>query len=228
MLRITVHDSPRTLTFQLEGRLAGPWLRELEECWKNVLASQPQPILRVDLSGVTFINAAGQVCLAAMHFQGAEFVAPDCLTKAVVDEITQAPLADSRSPHDQDPSGPNSLTTEPPHMSDNLNVAWDQDTRLENFAAELTIAVYPLVLQRGPEASWLKVEMGLWRALGETVTRWARQRPAAALSDEFETWREGLRMALTDSALSVAVRHGIKGAVLEVALDLYQAFCAVI
>ena len=38
MLRITVHDSPRTLTFQLEGRLAGPWLRELEECWQNALA----------------------------------------------------------------------------------------------------------------------------------------------------------------------------------------------
>jgi hypothetical protein len=113
-------------------------------------------------------------------------------------------------------------------MSDNHSVAWDQDTRLENFAAELTIAVYPLMLQRRPEALWLKVEMDLWRALGETVTRWARQRPAAAPSDEFEAWREGLRMALTDSAFSVGVRHGIKGAFLEMTLDLYQAFCAVI
>ena len=38
MLRITVHDKPQALTFQLEGRLAGPWLRELEECWKSTLA----------------------------------------------------------------------------------------------------------------------------------------------------------------------------------------------
>jgi hypothetical protein len=104
MLRITVHDSPRTLTFQLEGRLAEPWLRELEECWKNVLASQPKPILRVNLSGVTVINAAGQVCLAAMHCQGAEFVATDCLMKAVVAEITQVPLADPGSPNGQGPS----------------------------------------------------------------------------------------------------------------------------
>ena len=98
MLRITVHDSPRALTFQVEGRLAGPWLREFEECWQSALASQPKPILRVDLSGVTFINAAGRACLAALHRQGAEFVAADCLTKAVVAEIAQAPLPDCGSP----------------------------------------------------------------------------------------------------------------------------------
>ena len=51
-----------------------------------------KPIVRVDLTGVTFIDAAGQACLAAMHRQGAEFIAPDCLTKAVVAEITQPPL----------------------------------------------------------------------------------------------------------------------------------------
>ena len=94
MLRITVHDKPRALTFRLEGRLAGPWLRELEECWQSTLASQRKPILRVDLTGVTFIDAAGQACLAALHRQGAEFVATDCLTKAIVAEITEAPLPD--------------------------------------------------------------------------------------------------------------------------------------
>jgi ABC-type transporter Mla MlaB component len=92
MLRITVHDNPQALTFQLEGRLAGPWLRELEECWRSTLARQRRPILRVDLTGVTFIDAAGKACLADLHRQGAEFVAADCLTKAIVAEITQAPL----------------------------------------------------------------------------------------------------------------------------------------
>ena len=67
MLRITVHDNPQALTFQLEGRLAGPWLRELEECWQSTLAHQRKPILRVDLTGVTFIDDAGKACLAAMH-----------------------------------------------------------------------------------------------------------------------------------------------------------------
>jgi hypothetical protein len=94
MLRITVHDAPRTLTFRLEGKLAGPWVRELEECWRGALANQGEPNLRVDLTDVTFIDAAGQACLAAMHRQGAEFVAADCLMKAVVAEITGAPLPD--------------------------------------------------------------------------------------------------------------------------------------
>jgi anti-anti-sigma regulatory factor len=98
MLRITVHDVPRTLTFQLEGRLAGAWVRELEECWQSALASPPKLILRVDLSGVTFINAAGKDCLAAMHRQAAEFVATDCFTKAVVAEIAQATLPDCGRP----------------------------------------------------------------------------------------------------------------------------------
>jgi hypothetical protein len=89
MLRITVHDNPQSLTFQLEGRLAGPWLRELEMCWQSTLARQRRPILRVDLTGVTYIDAAGKVCLAAMHGQGAEFIAADCLTKAIVAEITK-------------------------------------------------------------------------------------------------------------------------------------------
>jgi ABC-type transporter Mla MlaB component len=94
MLRITVHDTPPVLTFQLEGRLAGPWVRELEACWQDTLAHQRNPIRRVDLTGVTFIDAAGRACLAAMHRQGAEFIAPDCLTKAVVAEITQTPGPD--------------------------------------------------------------------------------------------------------------------------------------
>jgi anti-anti-sigma regulatory factor len=98
MLRITVHHHPRALTFQLEGSLAGPWLRVLEECWQDTLAHQSKPMLRVDLTGVTFIDAAGRACLAAMHRQGAEFIAPDCLTKAAVAEITQTTGPDCGRP----------------------------------------------------------------------------------------------------------------------------------
>jgi anti-anti-sigma regulatory factor len=94
MLRITVHDYPQALTFQLEGLLAGPWVPVLEECWQTTVTGRRVKSLRLDLTGVTFIDAAGQACLAAMHRQGAEFFAADCLTKAVVDEITQTPATD--------------------------------------------------------------------------------------------------------------------------------------
>jgi hypothetical protein len=53
----------------------------------------------VDLTGVTFIDAAGKACLAAMHREGAEFVTADCLTKGIVAEITQSPLPDCGRPN---------------------------------------------------------------------------------------------------------------------------------
>ena len=98
MLRITIHDTPPAVTFRLEGRLVGPWVRELEECWRGALASRREPILRVDLTEVTSIDAPGRACLEALHRQGAEFVAADCLMKAVVAEITQTPVPDPETP----------------------------------------------------------------------------------------------------------------------------------
>ncbi len=89
MLRITVHDNQESLCFQLEGRLTPPWVRELEACWQSTVARQRKPILRVDLTGVTFIDDAGKACLAAMYCQGAELIAADCLTKETVAEIRQ-------------------------------------------------------------------------------------------------------------------------------------------
>ncbi len=98
MLRITVHDNQESLCFRLEGKLAGVWVKEVEQCWQSTLAHQRKPIFRVDLTGVTFIDAAGKTCLAAMHRQGAELVAADCLTKEIVAEITQASFPEGSEP----------------------------------------------------------------------------------------------------------------------------------
>jgi anti-anti-sigma regulatory factor len=101
MLRITIHNKPQALTFQLEGSLTEPWLRELKKCWRRTLAGSSKPVVRVDLTGVTYIGAAGKACLAALHRQGAEFVAADCFTKAIVAEIAQGPLPDGAGPNDE-------------------------------------------------------------------------------------------------------------------------------
>jgi hypothetical protein len=90
MLRITVHNRPDALTFQLEGMLAGPWVPELDRCFRSALANRPVPIVRVDLTAVTFIDQAGKTCLAALHQLGTEFLAADCATKAILDEIAQS------------------------------------------------------------------------------------------------------------------------------------------
>jgi len=87
MLRITANDNPRVLTFRLEGRLEGPWVGELEQCWRSLLDGASHPTVRVDLTNVTYIDAAGKARLAEMHERGAQFIAGDCLTKAIVAEI---------------------------------------------------------------------------------------------------------------------------------------------
>lgn len=89
MLRITATDNPRVLTFRLEGRLEGPWVRELEQCWRRSVESASRPSVCVELSGVTFMDAAGRARLADMHRQGATLIAHDCETKAIVAEIVE-------------------------------------------------------------------------------------------------------------------------------------------
>jgi hypothetical protein len=106
-----------------------------------------------------------------------------------------------------------------------------RDNLVENFAAELTSAAYPLVLRHGNcfvQGWWIKVELGLWRALAESVKKWARECPPAGPRYEFETSLEGLLVDLTERAFFVAVKHGIKGSFLEVKLGLYRAFRLVI
>ncbi len=92
MLRITIHDSPACLTFQLEGKLAGPWVQELEACWQNIVVGRRRPVVRVDLRAVTFLDAAGKEILAALYAQGAEFVVAGCAMKAVLAEVTRLSL----------------------------------------------------------------------------------------------------------------------------------------
>ena len=98
MLRITVHDFPGAVTLRLEGRMAAPWLHALEQCWQDILACRRESVLSVDLTGVTSIDAAGKALLATMADQGASFLAADCLTRSIVDEITRAPLPDHSNP----------------------------------------------------------------------------------------------------------------------------------
>ncbi len=86
MLKITSHRDGAALTLQLEGKLAGPWVAELEACWRATGSGSDGPI-RVDLSAVTFVDSAGRDLLALLHEHGAEFIAEDCMMCAIVSEI---------------------------------------------------------------------------------------------------------------------------------------------
>jgi len=89
MLKITIHPEAGGTRLTLEGRLAGLWVEELDRCWRDAAGAQQNHVV-VDLSGVTFIDPEGKALLTKMWQQGAKFHAVGCLTRCIVDEISQA------------------------------------------------------------------------------------------------------------------------------------------
>ncbi len=98
MLKITIHDTPSQLVFQLEGKLIGPWVDELAQSWQTAGSIRSGRRVMVDLTDVTFIDDAGKDLLARLRGTGAEFLARDPLTKAVIEEVTGA-TPQTRSAH---------------------------------------------------------------------------------------------------------------------------------
>jgi anti-anti-sigma regulatory factor len=91
MLRITIDDKPRAIRLRLEGKLAGPWVREVERSWQLVQATAPPKPVTIDLREVDFVDAAGEQALATMYEHGARLLATRPLTKSVVSKITGEP-----------------------------------------------------------------------------------------------------------------------------------------
>ncbi|MGA2133854.1 MAG: TolC family protein [Bryobacteraceae bacterium] len=90
MLRITIQESARSTTLKLEGKLTGPWVRELERTWRATAAGSPSSGLIIDLADVGYIDCAGRDLLTHMHQSGAELVARSPLNQCIIDQIRQA------------------------------------------------------------------------------------------------------------------------------------------
>ena len=88
MLKITLHDAKGPLRLELEGRLAGVWVRELEYCWRTAEVNYPKRACSVDLTSVTFIDQAGRYLLQLMHHDGMSFVASGLMMQDILDHIT--------------------------------------------------------------------------------------------------------------------------------------------
>jgi len=76
-------------TLKLEGRLAGPWVSELERSWRAVKDDSRDKPVMVDLCEVTFVDAEGRKLLSWMYEQGARLRTFGCLAKGIVEEIVQ-------------------------------------------------------------------------------------------------------------------------------------------
>lgn len=87
MLRITTEKKRGKTVLGVEGRLAGPWVAALEQCWRELHAGSLREKFHIDLCGVSFIDAAGKVLLKEIHRQGGQLLAEGCLNQAIVHEI---------------------------------------------------------------------------------------------------------------------------------------------
>jgi hypothetical protein len=90
VLKITTQIEAGILHFGLEGRLAGPWVKELELCWRSAAGTQRNYPVRVDLTSVVFIDEEGKELLKKMHREGLELVASGCMNKCIVEKITHS------------------------------------------------------------------------------------------------------------------------------------------
>ena len=70
MMKIQTTDRDGQLVLQVEGRLAGAFVPELEKCWQSARAGQPNRKISVDLKSVTCIDRAGRYLLQLMHRNG--------------------------------------------------------------------------------------------------------------------------------------------------------------
>jgi anti-anti-sigma regulatory factor len=86
MLKITTHISDDTTRITLEGRLAGPWISELERSWRESEQSAAGRQVVVDLTGVTFVEQDGKALLTRMYQAGAELLATGCCMRSIVED----------------------------------------------------------------------------------------------------------------------------------------------
>ena len=88
MIRIETQQTVSHLTFKIAGKLCGPNVRALEDCWKAAHLSSPALEEAADLTDVSSIDKAGWCLLRHMHRDGVRFSAKGLAAQTVHDELT--------------------------------------------------------------------------------------------------------------------------------------------
>ena len=77
MLRITVHNSDKTQTILLEGKISGPWVQEFDRTWHSLAPTLGAKKLQVDLRSVDFVDAEGTQLLCDIYRESKAFFLTD-------------------------------------------------------------------------------------------------------------------------------------------------------
>ena len=88
MMKIETKHARGQLILQVEGRLAGAFVPELERCWQAARAAQPDRKISLDLKSVTCVDVAGRQLLQSMHDGGVDFRGAKMATQDILDQLT--------------------------------------------------------------------------------------------------------------------------------------------
>jgi len=85
MLKIDTMESTSEIVLSLHGRLAGPWVDELESHWRRMQAMARERPMSVDLAGVTGIDGAARYLLQLMRVRNVRLVGGRLVKSASLD-----------------------------------------------------------------------------------------------------------------------------------------------
>jgi hypothetical protein len=86
MLKIDTIESTSEIVLSLQGRLAGPWVDELESHWRRMQESAGARRLAIDLTEVTGIDRAARYLLQLMRVRNVCLIGATIAIRASLDD----------------------------------------------------------------------------------------------------------------------------------------------
>lgn len=91
MMKIQMKEFDDQLILQVEGRLAGAFVPELENCWHAARANRPSRKILVDLKSVICVDRAGRCLLQLMHSNGVAFLRAGLAIQDILEQVMEQP-----------------------------------------------------------------------------------------------------------------------------------------
>jgi anti-anti-sigma regulatory factor len=91
MMKVEIQESGDQTILQVQGRLAGAFAAELENCWRKAESSHPGRPVSVDLKNVTCVDRAGKHLLQSMYRSGVPLLGAGLAVQDILEQIMEQP-----------------------------------------------------------------------------------------------------------------------------------------